>query len=176
MSKTDLKARPIFHHTRDAIEAHLTIVFTALAIARHLQNTTAMSIRKIVQTLRPLQQITFAIAGHEHTAADPSPTPPAKSSPQPGPSDQHTRPARLETDANVPPWSRDEPGVDRAAVPSVRLARLDGADAVGPHHLVVLVLDDVAVPDELAGCGESHTHPGHLARQGRNGVLDAGLP
>jgi transposase len=31
MSKTDLRARPMFHHTRDAIEAHLTIVFTALA-------------------------------------------------------------------------------------------------------------------------------------------------
>ncbi|HET7474671.1 MAG TPA: hypothetical protein VFJ97_01440 [Dermatophilaceae bacterium] len=25
MSKTDLRARPMFHHTRDAIEAHLTI-------------------------------------------------------------------------------------------------------------------------------------------------------
>ncbi len=25
MSETDLRARPIFHHTRDAIEAHLTI-------------------------------------------------------------------------------------------------------------------------------------------------------
>ena len=34
MSKTDLRARPMFHHTRDAIEAHLTIVFTALAISR----------------------------------------------------------------------------------------------------------------------------------------------
>jgi hypothetical protein len=31
MSKTDLRARPMFHHTRDAIEAHLTIVFAALA-------------------------------------------------------------------------------------------------------------------------------------------------
>src|SRR5699024_1257240 len=29
MSKTDLRARPIFHRTRDAIEAHLTVVFTA---------------------------------------------------------------------------------------------------------------------------------------------------
>ena len=72
MSKTDLAARPIFHHTRDAIEAHLTIVFAALAIARHLQNTTGYSIRKIVQTLRPLQQITVRIAGHEHTAEDPT--------------------------------------------------------------------------------------------------------
>jgi transposase len=31
MSKTDLRARPMFHHTRDAIEADLTIVFTALS-------------------------------------------------------------------------------------------------------------------------------------------------
>ena len=34
MSKTDLRARPIFHHDRDAIEAHLSIVFAALAISR----------------------------------------------------------------------------------------------------------------------------------------------
>jgi hypothetical protein len=29
MSKSDLRARPMFHYTRDAIKAHLTIVFTA---------------------------------------------------------------------------------------------------------------------------------------------------
>ena len=71
MSKTDLAARPMFHHTREAIEAHPTIVFAALAIARHLQTATGLSIRKIVQTLRPLQQITVRIAGHEHLAEDP---------------------------------------------------------------------------------------------------------
>lgn len=71
MSKTDLRARPMFHHTRDAIEAHLTIVFAALAVARHLQEVTGLSVRKIVQTLRPLQQINVRIAGHEHTAHDP---------------------------------------------------------------------------------------------------------
>lgn len=71
MSKTDLAARPMFHHQRDAIEAHLTIVFAALAVARYLRNATGLSIRKIVQTLRPLQQITVRIAGHNHTAADP---------------------------------------------------------------------------------------------------------
>jgi len=71
MSKTDLRARPIFHHLRESIEAHLSIVMAALAIARHLQDVTGMSIRKIVQALRPLQQITVTIAGHEHTAADP---------------------------------------------------------------------------------------------------------
>ena len=38
MSKTDLRARPMFHHTREAIEAHLTIVFTALALSREVQD------------------------------------------------------------------------------------------------------------------------------------------
>lgn len=71
LSKSDLRARPVFHHDRDAIEAHLTVVMTALAVARHLQNATGLSIKKIVRTLRPLQQVTVNIAGHEHTAADP---------------------------------------------------------------------------------------------------------
>lgn len=71
MSKTDLRARPIFHHTRESIEAHLTIVFAALAIARYLQDATGLSIKKIVRTLRPLQQIRLRIAGHEHLAEDP---------------------------------------------------------------------------------------------------------
>ncbi len=34
MSKTDLAARPMFHHVRDSIEAHLIVVFAALAGAR----------------------------------------------------------------------------------------------------------------------------------------------
>lgn len=60
-----------FHHTRDAIEAHLTIVFAALAVARHLQDATGLSVRKIVHTLRPLQQVSVRIAGHDHIAHDP---------------------------------------------------------------------------------------------------------
>ena len=32
MSKHDLRARPIFHHKRASVQAHLTIVFTALAL------------------------------------------------------------------------------------------------------------------------------------------------
>lgn len=71
MSKTDLRARPMFHHTREAIEAHLTVVFTALAIARYLPDATGTSIKKIVHTLHPIQQITVRIAGYEHLAEDP---------------------------------------------------------------------------------------------------------
>ncbi len=64
MSKTDLAARPIFHHTREAIEAHLTIVFAALAIARDLQARSGRSLRKLITTLRPLRQVTITIGGH----------------------------------------------------------------------------------------------------------------
>jgi hypothetical protein len=68
MSKTDLRARPMFHHKRESIEAHLTIVFAALAIARHLQNRTGVSIKKLVQTLRPLREVTITLAGQTITA------------------------------------------------------------------------------------------------------------
>lgn len=44
MTKSDLKSRPIFHHQRDTIEAHLSVVFAALAITRHLTHTTGVSI------------------------------------------------------------------------------------------------------------------------------------
>jgi hypothetical protein len=40
MAKSDLRVRPIFHHHKEAIEAHLTVVFAALAISRHLQEQT----------------------------------------------------------------------------------------------------------------------------------------
>ena len=38
-----------------AIEAHLTVVFAALAVARELQAATGVSLKKLVQTLRPLR-------------------------------------------------------------------------------------------------------------------------
>ncbi len=34
MSKSGLQAQPIYHHQRDSIEAHLIIVFAALALSR----------------------------------------------------------------------------------------------------------------------------------------------
>jgi len=77
MSKHDLRARPVFHHQRDAIEAHLTVVMASLAVARHLQETTGISIKRIIRTLKPLQEITINLNGHHLTAADPL-TPEAK--------------------------------------------------------------------------------------------------
>ena len=63
MSKTDLAARPMFVRKRDAIEAHLTIVFTALAVARETQNRTGLAIRNVIRQLRPLRSATIAVNG-----------------------------------------------------------------------------------------------------------------
>lgn len=71
MAKSDLRARPIYHRTRDSIEAHLTIVFAALAVARDLQQATGMSIKKIVQSLRQIHTAVIDIDGHHLTARSP---------------------------------------------------------------------------------------------------------
>ena len=67
MSETDLAARPMFVRTRDAIEAHLTIVFTALGISRTVQNRTGQSLRRVLRTLGPLRSATIEINGAIHT-------------------------------------------------------------------------------------------------------------
>jgi hypothetical protein len=76
MSKTDLAARPMFHRTRDAIEAHLTIVFTALAVAHCIQERSGLAIANIIKQLRPLRSATIAINGATQTF------PPAIAEPQ----------------------------------------------------------------------------------------------
>ena len=67
MAKTDLRARPIFHRQRDSIEAHLTIVFAALAISRYLQEQTGVSIKKLVNTLRTIRSATITLNGDQLT-------------------------------------------------------------------------------------------------------------
>jgi hypothetical protein len=69
MSKSDLQARPMFHRTRDAIETHLTIVFTALAVSRTVQARTGLAPRNVVKQLRPLRSATIAINGTQQTFA-----------------------------------------------------------------------------------------------------------
>lgn len=68
MAKSDLKARPIFLHKRDAIEAHLTIVFTSLAVSRRIKKLTGVSIKRIVNLLRPIRSGTIVINGTEYPA------------------------------------------------------------------------------------------------------------
>lgn len=68
MSKHDLRARPIFHRTQDAIEAHLTVVMAALAIGRSMERKTGMSVKRLVNILRPIRSGTVVIAGKEYPA------------------------------------------------------------------------------------------------------------
>lgn len=67
MSKTDLRARPMFSHARDSIEAHLTMVMAALAVSRTIQARTGMSIRRFVRTLKPLRAAKISIGQQELT-------------------------------------------------------------------------------------------------------------
>jgi len=73
MSKHDLRARLAFHYTRDATWAHLTVVMTALAVVRYLQDATGISIAKIVRELCGLQEVTTIPNGHQITVAGPLP-------------------------------------------------------------------------------------------------------
>jgi hypothetical protein len=73
MAKSDLQARPVYHRTRDSIEAHLTIVLAALAVSRWIEHATGWSIRKFVKTARRYRTIQIQAGDHLITAADPLP-------------------------------------------------------------------------------------------------------
>jgi hypothetical protein len=73
MAKSDLQARPVYHHLRDSIEAHLTVVFAALAVGRWIERQTGWSIRKFVKTARRYRTIQIQAGTRTITAADPVP-------------------------------------------------------------------------------------------------------
>jgi hypothetical protein len=73
MSKHDLRARPIYHHKRESIDAHLTIVFAALAITRFIEDRTGWSIKKFVRTARRYRTVQIRAGQHLLTAEDPLP-------------------------------------------------------------------------------------------------------
>ena len=52
----------MFNRKRDAIKAHLSIVFAALAVAHAIQSRTGLSIAKVVKQA-PLRTATITISG-----------------------------------------------------------------------------------------------------------------
>jgi hypothetical protein len=68
MSKSDLKARPVFLHKRDSIEAHLTIVLAALAVSKMIELKTGISIKRFVNMMRPIRSGIISINGQEYPA------------------------------------------------------------------------------------------------------------
>jgi len=73
MSKHDLRARPIYHHKRESIDAHLTIVFAALAITRFIEDRTGWTIRQFVRTARRHRTVHIRVGQHLLTAENPLP-------------------------------------------------------------------------------------------------------
>jgi hypothetical protein len=73
MSKHDLKARPVYHRKRESIDAHLTIVFAALAVTRFIEDRTGWSIKRFVRTARRYRTIQIRAGQHILTAEDPLP-------------------------------------------------------------------------------------------------------
>lgn len=71
MSKHDLKARPIFHRKRESIDAHLAVVFAALAVSQRIEHLTGWTISRFVKTLRRYRTVQINTGNHLLTAEQP---------------------------------------------------------------------------------------------------------
>ncbi|BBY56941.1 IS1634 family transposase [Mycolicibacterium sarraceniae] len=73
MSEHDLQARPIYHHVRESIDAHLSIVVAAMAVSHWIEAQTGWSIKKFVRTARRYRTVRIKAGEQTLTAADPLP-------------------------------------------------------------------------------------------------------
>src|SRR4029077_20730315 len=73
MSQHDLQARPVYHHIRESIEAHLSIVVAALAVSHWIEHQTGLSIKKFVRTARRYHTVQIKVGQQTLTAEEPLP-------------------------------------------------------------------------------------------------------
>lgn len=59
VAKSDLEARPIFHHKRESIEAHILIVFISLCVTKAVELLTKQSIQKVKRDIWRILDIEF---------------------------------------------------------------------------------------------------------------------
>jgi len=69
MTKSDLRARPVFHREKDSIDAHLTVVFAALAIGRHLQELSGLPLKRLITDLKSVRSAKVLVNGQMVTFA-----------------------------------------------------------------------------------------------------------
>jgi len=72
MSKTDLRIRPIYHHLKHRIEAHICIAFTAYCIYKELERTlyrekSSLSLKKASELTQNMYQITYTLPESKHS-------------------------------------------------------------------------------------------------------------
>jgi hypothetical protein len=70
-SKHDLRARPVYHRKRQSLDAHLAVVFAALAISHRIETRTGWTIKKFVRALRRYRTVKINTGIHTLTAEDP---------------------------------------------------------------------------------------------------------
>lgn len=73
MAKSDLAVRPVYHRLRESIDAHLTIVFAAMAVSHWIETTTGWSIKKFVTTARRYRTTWIKIGTQTLPAIEPLP-------------------------------------------------------------------------------------------------------
>ena len=59
IAKSDLLARPMFHHKKENVKAHILIVFVSLAIAKIIEFETKLSIKRVVEEIYKIIDITL---------------------------------------------------------------------------------------------------------------------
>lgn len=69
----DLQARPIYHHPRESIEAHLSIVVAAMAVSHYIEHQTGWASRNSYAPARRYRTVTIKAGNQTLTAADPLP-------------------------------------------------------------------------------------------------------
>lgn len=73
ISKSDLKARPIFHYTHDAIRAHILICFMALMMSKFIEIKASVSLRQARDLLWLVEEVHLCdpASGRERIARSP---------------------------------------------------------------------------------------------------------
>lgn len=59
IAKSDLLARPMFHHKKENVKAHILIVFVSLAIAKIIEFETLISIKRVAEEIWKIIDITL---------------------------------------------------------------------------------------------------------------------
>jgi transposase len=72
MSKTDLRIRPIYHHLKHRIEAHICIAFTAYCIYKEMERVlylekSSLSLKKAAELTHNMYQISYLLPESKHT-------------------------------------------------------------------------------------------------------------
>jgi hypothetical protein len=73
VSKHDLQARPIYHHKRESIQAHLAVVFAPLIVTREIETRSDWPIERSAQTARSYRTNGIGAGGHVLSALEPLP-------------------------------------------------------------------------------------------------------